>query len=481
MNSQAAAPYQIEILGPSGPTRTSHRMPVTTVTGELVAELSLAPAPVVARAMATLRKASPAPLEFRLDAIRRAGHAYAGGTVAGLAAAEYERLVARTSGLGIAEIRSSAKGMGSAAANIWEWTQYARPQCVVASQDDPAVRSGTGLWVRRGNVLGVHASGNHPGIHFVWLAALALGYRVAVRPSRREPFTAHRLVSALWEAGFACNQLVMLPGEYAAADELIAGSDRAVVFGGSDVIEKYRDADLLAHGPGRSKILVAAGTDWREHIELVVDSASRGGGAGCNNATAVLVEGDKAVATAFAEAVAARLAKIPSLPPEDEAALLPVHAIADARRIEALVLQAASGSTAVLGGMGIADDLGDGSAALRPSVHVFDSAEAVQTSGIEMAFPCLWFAPWSKEDGARALRSTLNLVIIGGDDDLVDAVLDDPSIRNVYAGAVPTLFGGPKMPHEGYLSEFLMKPKGFLRRQGDTTMAGAKQRGSTCR
>jgi acyl-CoA reductase-like NAD-dependent aldehyde dehydrogenase len=443
-STTGGALYQIEVLGPSGPVQTRNRMTVTTVTGEAVAELSLAPTPFVSRAMSALRKACPAPVDFRLDAIKRAGEAYARDTVAGLAAAEYELLVARTSGLGISEIRAAARMIGSAAADIWEWTQFARPRCVAASQSDAAVSAGTGLWVRRGSVLGMHASGNHPGVHFVWLAALALGYRVAVRPSRREPFTAHRLVSALWDSGFAHDQLVMLPSEYAAADEMIAGSDLAVVFGGRDVIDKYRDADLLAHGPGRSKILITADADWREYVELVVDSASRGGGAGCNNATSVLVEGDRSTAIALARAVADRLVTIPSLPPESEAALLPVHSIADARRIEALVLESARGSTAVLGGDGIIDDLGDGSAVLRPAVHVFDTAEDVQSSGVELAFPCLWFAPWSKDDGVRSMRNTLNLVIIGGSDSLIEAALDDPSIRNVYAAAVPTLFGGPR-------------------------------------
>jgi len=94
------------------------------------------------------------------------------------------------------------------------------------------------------------------------------------------------------------------------------------------------------------------------------------------------VEGDESVAAAFAEAVASRLAAIPSRPPEDETALLPVHAIDDARRIEDLLRQAARGTTAVLGADGIVDDLGDGSAALRPAVHLVGTAEGVQTSGV---------------------------------------------------------------------------------------------------
>ena len=55
--------------------------------------------------------------------------------------------------------------------------------------------------VNASEVFAVHASGNSPGVHGLWLQALALGYRVAIRPSRREPFTGHRLISALRQAG----------------------------------------------------------------------------------------------------------------------------------------------------------------------------------------------------------------------------------------------------------------------------------------
>jgi hypothetical protein len=91
------------------------------------------------------------------------------------------------------------------------------------------------------------------------------------------------------------------------------------------------------------------------------------------------------------------------------------------------------------------------------------TAEGVQTSGVELAFPCLWVAPWTRDNGAMPLRNTLNLVIMGRDEALIDAALDDRSIRNVYVGELPSYFSRPNMPHDGYLAEFLMKAKGFVR------------------
>jgi acyl-CoA reductase-like NAD-dependent aldehyde dehydrogenase len=74
---------------------------------------------------------------------------------------------------------------------------------------DPATRTGHAVWTRRGDVFAVHASGNHPGVHGLWLEAVALGYRVVVRPSQREPFTPHRLITALRQAGLGNDQVAL--------------------------------------------------------------------------------------------------------------------------------------------------------------------------------------------------------------------------------------------------------------------------------
>ena len=96
------------------------------------------------------------------------------------------------------------------------------------------------MWARRGEVLAVHAPGNAPGVHGLWPQALALGYRVAVRPSRREPFTAHRLIHALRQAGFRAEDALYLPTDHAVADELIRAADLSMVYGGQDVVDQLR-------------------------------------------------------------------------------------------------------------------------------------------------------------------------------------------------------------------------------------------------
>ena len=448
---------QIDALGPNGPYRSRRRTAINDVTGQPAVELTMVPTPYVSRTMAALRRAS-APGPDRTAMLTAAGIAFRNDTVAGLTADEYQLLVARITGLSISEIRSAADKIAQRAGNALAWAQYGMPQGAVADRRDPAIRSGAGLWARRGGVFAVQASGNHPAVHGSWLEALALGYRVAVRPSRREPLTAHRLVSALLNAGFSPDQVVLLPTEYAGADEMLNGADLAMVYGGDDVVAKYAGLQVLPNGPGRSKFVITADADPSEYVDLIADSAARGGGTGCTNATAVFVDGD---VSALASAVAERLAKLPSLPPEHPDAVLPVRPLSDAAAMAAYVTSAADGATCLLGGADLVADLGDGSAVMRPAIHLVGSAADPRTR-IELPFPCLWFAPWSPGDGIEPLRDTLNLTIVGAAETLIDALIDEPSIRSIRVGPYPTYWSNPQMPHDGYLSSFLMAPKALI-------------------
>jgi acyl-CoA reductase-like NAD-dependent aldehyde dehydrogenase len=451
---------ELDALGPAGPYRAHERQTITDVAGSPVAELSLVPSLFVSRAMAALHKADSLPVEQRLAALARAGEAHARGTVDGVSAADHQLIVSRVSGMPISVVRSAGEAIASSAADAWRSVQYARPDGAVNDWRDPLTRTGRGVWTRRGDVFAVHAPGNEPAVHALWLEALALGYRVAVRPSRRDPFTPHRLISALRAAGFGDDQVVLLPTGYDAADAILRGADLAMAYGGEDVMRKYAaQSKILPQGPGRSKILLTADVDWRDHLDVIVDSISHEGGRACVNATAVFVEGDP---TPIAKAVADRLALMPSLPPETEQAVLPVVPVADAYELERYLLAKAAGTIAHLGGDGVVDELGDGSAVLRPAVHQLDRPEAEQ-AGIELPFPCVWVAPWTQEAGLEPLKDTLVLTAITNDTRLVDALVDEPTISNVYVGDHPTYWMEPGVPHDGYLEDFLMRTKAVIR------------------
>ena len=122
----------------------------------------------------------------------------------------------------------------------------------------------------------------------------------------------------------------------------------------------------------------------------------------------------------------------------------------------------AVGTTPILSADDVVEELGDGSAVLRPSVHLVTgpTSRAVQT---ELPFPCLWVSPWKREDGIDCLGDTLALTVIGAAEPLVEELLASPAVHNVYIGSHPTYWSAFGAPHDGYLGDFLMATKAVIR------------------
>ncbi len=450
----------IDALGPTGEYRTRNREIVTSTAGVPVAELSLVPPLYVSRTLSAQRKVVPLPVVQREKALAGAADIFSTAVIGGLDFDAYVELASRISGVPIAVTRAGARSVADAVAHAFDAVRPAQPIGAARDWREDRTRDGSAVWTRRGEVFAVHAAGNGPGVHGLWPQALALGYRVAVRPSRREPFTGHRLVNALRQAGFRPEDVVFLPTDHAGADEIIRSADLAMVYGGQDVVDKYvADPTVMVNGPGRAKILITADRDWRDYLDLIVDSIANMGGMACVNTTAVLYEGDPAP---LAAAIAERLATIEPLPTEDERAILPTQPAASAQALADYLAIRAAGTTAVLGADQVVAALGDGYAALRPAVHLLTEPD-VDKLNIELPFPCVWVSPWSRAAGLGLLRQSLVVNAITGDDDLIDGLLGEPTISNVYRGNHPTFFRAPEIPHDGFLADVLMRNKGFIR------------------
>lgn len=450
----------LDALGPRGEYRTRNREIVATTAGVPVAELSLVPALYVSRAIGAQRKVAPLPVAEREKALAAAADIFRTAQIGGLSFDAYVELASRISGVPIVVTRAGARNVADAVAHAFDAVRPAQPVGAARDWREERTRAGSAVWTRRGEIFAVHAAGNGPGVHGLWPQALALGYRVAVRPSRREPFTGHRLVSALRQAGFRPEDVIFLPTDHGGADEIIRCADLAMVYGGQDVVDKYAvDPTVMVNGPGRAKILITADRDWHDYLDLIVDSIANLGGMACVNTTAVLFEGDP---TPLAAAIADRLAAIEPLPTEDERAILPTQPVAKAQALADYLATKAAGTTALLGADQVVAGVGDGYAALRPAVHLLAEPD-VDKLNVELAFPCVWVSPWSRADGLTPLRQSLVINVITGDDDLIDDVLGDPTISNVYRGNHPTFYGAPEIPHDGFLADVLMRNKGFIR------------------
>lgn len=450
----------LDALGPDGPYRTRNRQVITTTTGVAVAELSIAPPLYVSRSINAQRKAKPLPLAQCQAALSAAAEAFATTVIAGLDFETYVELASRVSGLPITVTRAGAGRVADGLASAFDAVRPARPAGAALDWREDGARNRGAVWTRRGEVFAVHASGNGPGLHALWPQALALGYRVAVRPSSREPFTAQRLIYALRDSGFRPADATYLPTDHDGAGEVIRSADLAMVYGDQHVVDTYaNDPTVFVNGPGRAKILITAEQDWRDHLDIVVDSIANLGGMACVNATAVLYEGDPAP---LAQAIAERLSAIAPLPTEDEGATLPTQSVEKAQQVANYLAAKSAGTTPLLGADRVVATLGNGCAALRPAVHVL-AAPDVEKLNTELPFPCVWVSPWSRDDGTTPLRHSLVVTAITDDEMLIDALLAEPTVANLYCGRHPTYYSAPEIPHDGFLADFLMRTKGFIR------------------
>jgi acyl-CoA reductase-like NAD-dependent aldehyde dehydrogenase len=445
-------------LGPDGEYRTRNREIIKDAGGVPVAESSVVPRLFVQRSIDAQRKLRPLPAAEREAALTKAADVFVSSTIAGLDFDSYVELTCRVTGLPMTAARAGAHTVSESLTTACDAVYPARPSGARPDWREVGTTGGA-VWARRGEVLAVHAPGNAPGVHGLWPQALALGYRVAIRPSRREPFTAFRLIQSLRQTGFRAADALYLPTDHAVADDVIRAADLAMVYGGQDVVDKYaQDPTVLTNGPGRTKILITAECDWREDLDVIVDSIANLGGMACVNATAVLYEGD---AAPLAHAIAERLSTIAPLPNTDERAVLPTTSVDRAHAIADHLAARAAGTIAILGADQVVADLGDGFAALRPAVHVLAKPDPAKLN-VELPFPCVWVSPWSRTDGVGPLRNSLVLTAITTDDELVDQLVNEATITNVYRGRNATHYTAPHIPHEGFLADFLMRNKGFI-------------------
>ncbi|WP_333767267.1 aldehyde dehydrogenase family protein [Streptomyces sp. IBSBF 2435] len=450
----------IPALGPSGPYRTRRRVAVPDASGLAALELASVPGLVVSDWIRRLRAAAPLPEAEVPGVLRKAADVFETEEVLGDDLAAHERRVSALTGTPATVVRECDALIARTLRDVARAPSAARPAgCApagTAPRDAPAAGA---AWCRTGDVFAVHAAGNSPGVHAMWLEALALGYRIVVRPSNRDPLTPFRLVTALRRAGLPDTQVVLAPCDHATADVIVERADRALVYGGQDVVDRYRNrADVRVQGPGRSKLVVAADAERDAGLGLAVAGALHHAGTACTATTGVLVEDDPA---GFAADLAVALGKAAPARPQDPDALLPCMPRAVAQGLAAALLERAEGAgDAVVHLAPRAERLpGDGSpAAVTPAVVELASARDPLLS-YEMPFPCVWVAPFER-DAVDVLDGSLVLSLHTGDVDLVAEAAGLTAVSNVYMGR-PTSWTHPDVPHDGFLGEFLMRAKGL--------------------
>ncbi len=312
-------------------------------------------------------------------------------------------------------------------------------------------------------ILGMVLPNNSPGVHTLWLPALALQIGLLIKPGSAEPWTPFRLIHAFLQAGLPKAAFGFYPGGHDVGAAVLAASQRSLVFGGEATVQQYHgNPKVQVHGPGWSKILL--GQDevdhWEKYLDVMVESVLLNSGRSCINTSAIYTPRH---GRAIAQALAERLGPIQPTPPDDPEAKLaafttPSLAEAINQEIEGDVkAQGVTDATAKFGPRLVKHER---CAYLRPTViHAASPEPAVVRR--EYLFPFVTVVDCPQEKIVQAIGPTLIATAITRDPAWQRELLDAVHIDRLNLGPIPTTRLNWRQPHEGNIVEFLYRSRAF--------------------
>jgi hypothetical protein len=311
----------------------------------------------------------------------------------------------------------------------------------------------------RGHSLGVVLPNNSPGVHSLWVPAIALKTPLVLKPGSSEPWTPYRIAQAFIRAGCPPSAFCVYPTDHAGASEILRHTGRGMLFGDAAAARRFAgDPRIEIHGPGFSKVLIASDAldRWREHLDVIVASVVDNGGRSCVNASGVWVTGR---APEIANDLARALVSVVPRAPDDERAMLAPFADPDvARRISSII----DGDLAEPGATDVTARHRGGSRVvtteygtyLLPTVILCDRA-GHSLANREFLFPFVSIVPVTENELPDALGDTLVLTALTENQELQRRLLSSPHVDRLNLGPIPTNRIGWDQPHEGNLFEHL--------------------------
>ena len=318
------------------------------------------------------------------------------------------------------------------------------------------------------NALGIVLPSNSPGVHGLWVPAIAMKMPLVLRPGGAEPWTPFRLIQAFMKAGVPGAAFNFFPSDHAGAGEIVRQTGRSMFFGDVAAVGSFAgDPRIELHGPGYSKVLLGpdAAKNWQPLVEVMVKSIADNGGRSCVNASGVWTPAN---GREIADAIARELATIVPRPADDPAA--EIAPFVD-RRVAAHINNQIEAGLAEPG----AEDMTakyrqgprlvelDGSTYMLPTViHCTSSQHPLANR--EFLFPYAAVVDLTPEEVAalpEPLGPTLSATAITGDQQLVNRLLNSELIGRLNLGAIQTNKISWDQPHEGNLFDHLYGRRAF--------------------
>ena len=317
-------------------------------------------------------------------------------------------------------------------------------------------------WFREARTFGAVLPSNSPGVHSLWIPAIALKTPIVLKPGREEPWTPLRIIEALAAAGVPREAFGFYPTDHGGASTLLQVVDRAMLFGDASTTKAWaHDSRVELHGPGYSKVILGedAADEWEKHVDLIVASIAANGGRSCINASAVWTPKN---ADAIADAVAKKLSQVKALPVDDPNAQIAAFANpAMAVRMSAMIDGALPGARELTAEMrGTPRLVQQGRIAyLLPTIIRCDREHTLANK--EFLFPYASVIECPAGEIPEAVGPTLVGTVITKDKKFARALMNSPHIDRLNVGPIPTWQLSWDQPHEGNLFEHLYRQRAF--------------------
>jgi acyl-CoA reductase-like NAD-dependent aldehyde dehydrogenase len=322
----------------------------------------------------------------------------------------------------------------------------------------------------RAKALGVVLPSNSPGVHGLWIPAIAMKMPLVLRPGSAEPWTPLRILQALMKAGVPGAALNYFPSDHAGAGEIVRRCGRSMFFGDVAAVGAFAgDPRIELHGPGYSKVIFGADTaaSWRDSLDVAAKSIAENGGRSCVNASGVWTP---AHGREIADALAQRLAAIvPRAADDPQAEIAPFVDPRVARhingQIDAGLAEPGAEDVTARHRSGPRLVERDGSTYLLPTViHCTNSSHPLANR--EFLFPYAAVVDVSADElqsMPECLGPTLSATALTRDQALIDRLLQSDLIGRLNLGPIQTNTIVWDQPHEGNLFDHLYSRRAFQR------------------
>ena len=458
------------------PYRSLDVIPVAHfATGEPVAEVSQANAGLIARDMRKAQRARDVlreiPCAELVRMIQRAGELFMSADLpigdASQSPDEFVRQQSATTGLPEHLCRMNMEKLAGVLAQLDKILAALTRKLDLDiftrgfGDEDDVLRS----YQAAGPVLGMVLPSNSPGVHSLWLPVVPLQVGLVLKPGPQEPWTPWRLSQAFFQAGVPKEAIALYPGEAEVGAAVLNHCPRSFIFGGTATVDRYRgNPAVQVHGPGFSKILIGDDLvdDWKQHLDLMVQSVLINSGRSCINCSGIWASRHT---REIADALAERIGPIAPLPPDDPKAQLaaftvPGQAEAISGDIDRAVEESGveDATAPYHGGTRLTSHERYGY--LRPTVLHSASAQT-GAAGKEYMFPFVTVVECPQDEMIGAIGQTLVATGLTGDDAFRRRLLEATNIDRLNLGPIPTTQLNWLQPHEGSIVDFLFRARAF--------------------